>query len=134
MIKRSLDVVKTFSRNFSNSNFELHLYGTFREDIDLYISSNQLQNSVFQHGMVHQEELSKMMNEAISLVQFSSVETFGCIVAEALCCGLPVIVSDIPAMKELVTENVNGILVEKDDVNCWVCKNKIFLRICWENH
>lgn len=127
-IKRSMEVVKAFVALFNKTNrpypansyekiqnLELHLYGPIRHDIDVFIKASNLTMNIFQKGMVDQNILSEKLANANCLVQYSIIETFGCIVAESLCCGVPVIVSDIPAMRELVTENVNGKLVNPQD-------------------
>jgi len=39
------------------------------------------------------------------------------VLMEAMACGVPVISGDLPAIRELVEHNVNGILVDGRDVN-----------------
>ncbi len=54
------------------------------------------------------------MKRAHVLVMFSRHENFPCTVIEALCCGLPVISSDVAGIKEAVNCK-NGILVSASD-------------------
>ncbi len=58
---------------------------------------------------IPQPELVKYIQRSQALLLYSSYETFGCVVIEANACGVPVIVSDIPAMRELVEDGKNGI-------------------------
>ena len=46
-------------------------------------------------------DLNKEIEESTFLVQLSSHESFGLSVAESLCLGTPVIITDIPAFKEI---------------------------------
>ena len=50
------------------------------------------------------------------MVHFTRYETFGCVIAESLCCGVPVIVSDLDVTRELVTNSVSGLLVTESEV------------------
>jgi glycosyltransferase involved in cell wall biosynthesis len=75
-----------------------------------------LNNSVFFRGEISYVDVAEEMRRSHSLVLFSDSETFSCVTAEALCCGLPVIASNVGALSELVNEK-NGILVAADDKN-----------------
>ena len=54
------------------------------------------------------------MQQAHVMVLFSKHENFPCVVVEALCCGLPVVSSDVAGVKEAVNSS-NGILVKSGD-------------------
>jgi len=56
----------------------------------------------------------------------SGFDTFGMVVLEAMAASLPVIVSDRVGAKDLVTEGVNGFVVDRDDVGA-VCRHLRFL-------
>jgi glycosyltransferase involved in cell wall biosynthesis len=64
-------------------------------------------------GRRSRDEVAHAMQEAAFLVAPSRWETFSVAVAEALCCGLPVVASRVGALPELVNES-NGRLVEPD--------------------
>lgn len=60
-------------------------------------------------------DLSKEIEESTYLVQLSSHESFGLSVAESLCLGTPVIVTDIPAFKEIGCKHKeNAIICDLD--------------------
>ena len=69
-------------------------------------------------GFRKKEEIARLMQTADALVHPSAAETFGVVVAEALCCGTPCAVSDIPALAELVNETT-GILVGENTSEEW---------------
>ncbi|MEW6610301.1 MAG: glycosyltransferase family 4 protein [Patescibacteria group bacterium] len=68
-------------------------------------------------GKVSHERLSEYYREA-DLFVFPSVsraEAFGLVVLEAMASGLPVVVSDLPGVRTLVEEGVNGFKVPVND-------------------
>lgn len=66
------------------------------------------------HGPCPPERVAELMQQANALVLPSHGETFGLVVAEALCSGLPVVVTRGTACAEFVTEG-DGELVEMHD-------------------
>lgn len=63
-------------------------------------------------GEIPYTEVAKEMQRSHCLVLNSTAETFSCVSAEALCCGLPVVAPNTGALPELVNE-MNGMLFEK---------------------
>jgi glycosyltransferase involved in cell wall biosynthesis len=101
--------------NTEMPGFEMELYGPVKPVLQQLVSALGLQNHVFFKGEVPQAELAKAMQQADALILYSRFETFGCVLIEANACGIPVIVSDIEVLHELVRENVNGVFVKGDD-------------------
>ncbi len=66
------------------------------------------------HDPITYGEVAKEMQEASALVLFSRIESLPCVILEALCCGLPVISSDVGGINKVVNEN-NGMLVEVEN-------------------
>jgi glycosyltransferase involved in cell wall biosynthesis len=56
------------------------------------------------------------LQKSNALFMFSFAETFSCVTAEALCCGIPVAAVNKTAFSELINEN-NGILSKDYNVN-----------------
>ena len=65
-------------------------------------------------GQLSYKEVSEQMKLSDALVHFSNYENLRCVINEALCCGLPVISSNVGGISELIT-NRNGILVPAED-------------------
>jgi glycosyltransferase involved in cell wall biosynthesis len=109
--------------------FQLHIFGPHTPHLLKLVHDLQLHTSVFFHLEVPQQQLAAQMQQADALILYSRYETFGCVVIEANACGLPVIVSDILSMRELVEEGVNGFFVPGDDAAAlgekliWFCNN-----------
>ncbi len=69
-------------------------------------------------GFLSKDEINKLLEKTDFFLHASDFETFSVVTAEALMTGTPVIVSDLPALRELVNSG-NGILV-KNDISQWV--------------
>ena len=65
-------------------------------------------------GMIPYEQVAALERDCDCLVMFSWSEGQPCAVAEALCCGIPVISTDVGGIPEMVGERV-GILVPAGD-------------------
>ena len=68
-------------------------------------------------GYISQEDLPHYYNEADVYISPSHVDGSSVSLMEAMGCGLPCLISDIPANKEWVTENENGWLFPDGDVD-----------------
>ena len=79
---------------------------------------------------VPQDMLALEINHSDALILYSRFETFGCVVIEAMASGIPVIVSDIAVMHEIVKENVTGIITPLNQPSLlaekmlWMMNNK----------
>ncbi len=122
--RRRLDLPKKYvvhmGTTYTNKNIEglLHIFFTLaRNDRDLFlvkcgdpwtdkqcalIEQSTFARRVRHLGFVPIEDLPEVYSRSIALVQPSYAEGFGFTVLEAMACGCPVIISDIPAMREMV--------------------------------
>lgn len=81
----------------------------------------RVENRVHFFGEVPHKDLPSILRAASLFVQPSiGEEAFGISVAEAMSCGLPVVVSDGWGLREVVTDGVTGVLVKPGDVSAWV--------------
>ncbi|MEO8583356.1 MAG: glycosyltransferase [Flavitalea sp.] len=104
-----IHAVKLLSHN-TDQLFELVLYTPIDKSLIRLISALQLENHIRLEGYVPHVIIAAEMSKADCLILYSTYETFGCVVIEANACGLPVIVSDIPVMHEVI-DNTMGIFV-----------------------
>jgi glycosyltransferase involved in cell wall biosynthesis len=70
----------------------------------------QIADRIQWRGMISYESVAAEMRAASALILFSHHENFPCVVIEALCCGLPVLASDVGGVAEAISVE-NGILV-----------------------
>jgi glycosyltransferase involved in cell wall biosynthesis len=70
--------------------------------------------SILFRGEIPYEKVAIEMQRSDCFVLFSNIENSPCVIAEALCCGLPVIATSAGGIPELVN-STNGVLIEPKD-------------------
>lgn len=111
--KNPENILKAFAMaKKSGGLFSLDIFGNPRSEVIAMVNELGLSDDVHFHGEVEQTALSVFFQQADALVLYSRYETFGCVIIEANACGLPVIVSDIPVLNEIVKEGENGVFVK----------------------
>jgi glycosyltransferase involved in cell wall biosynthesis len=80
-------------------------------DQSLFAGRTNLEEKICNFGVINQQQLLSVYRSADCLLLPSRRESFGMVVAEAMACGVPTIVSDTVGAKELVEEGRNGFIV-----------------------
>ena len=109
-VKRPIDLLKAYHR--LSKEIQAYLIfvgdGILRDELENYVKRNQIKNVYFM-GFRNQTELSEFYAMADVFVLPSIQEPWGLVVNEAMCFGLPVIVSDqVGANGDLVKHGING--------------------------
>lgn len=66
-------------------------------------------------GFLTPEQLAKRYQESTVCVFPSRWEGFGLVAAEAMACGKPVVVSDTPGFREIISDRVTGLFAKPED-------------------
>lgn len=111
------------------NDFVLKIIGPAKRKFKKKVDDLSLENEVIFMGEIPYADVAKQINNSDAMVHFTRYETFGCVIAESLCCGVPVIVSDLDVTRELVTNGVNGLLVEESEVKDLADKILYFMKI-----
>jgi glycosyltransferase involved in cell wall biosynthesis len=90
--------------------------GEYREEIVRLIEASGVRERIRLLPFVDQKELKRCIDSSAMVVLPSFSEGLGRILLEAMACGRPVIVSAIDAVKELISEGRNGLLVKPGDI------------------
>jgi len=98
-------------------DFVLKIIGPAKEKFKKMVSDLSLEKEVIFMGEIPYTDVAKEINNSDAMIHFTRYETFGCVIAESLCCGIPVIVSDLDVTRELITNGVNGLLVTESEVH-----------------
>ncbi len=120
----NIDVlIKAFALLLSkHSNLKLLIIGegtALKELKELGKSLGVYQNIVFT-GRIPHSEISNYYNMLDVLVNISEYESFGVSVVEAMACGIPVVVTNVGGLKEVVKDDSIGLKVNVADVNATV--------------
>jgi len=97
------------------TEWELTLCGPINKEYEELVEQLHLQSKIKFTGEISYEEVATEMQKADAFILFSRHENFPCVVIEALCCGLPVVASNVGGIAEAVDET-NGILVESENI------------------
>ncbi len=87
--------------------------GVYEKEIVDFIKINKLEEVVTWLGQLNAEEIASELNHARALLLPTGYETFSTIIAEAFCCGCPVIASNVGAITEHITAET-GVAVNSD--------------------
>lgn len=96
------------------------------DDFQLFYTSNAQQYEPLPKNMIQlppqktMQDLANTYRTMDALVFPSRLEGFGLVVAEAMACGLPVVITKGSSLTELVTHHETGFLCEKDNISDFV--------------
>jgi len=99
------------------NDFLLVIIGPPTKKITNLVTELSLDENVTFLNEIPYTEVAKEIGRADAMVHFTRYETFGCVIAESLCSGVPVIISDLDVTRELIKNKENGLLVKENDVN-----------------
>jgi len=104
---------KLFMEN-NRSNMELHIVGEGEEKNKIFdlIKKEKLEKKVTLHGALLGKDLYDIYSYSDIFILTSVYESFGLVLIEAMASGLPIVVSDIIAVKNIVKNNITGLLVK----------------------
>lgn len=103
------------SPKHNNCYFLLVGAGPMKKEIIERFKANNLSNRVFTAGLLDSNDVVNAYS-AMDLFVFSSTsETQGMVITEAMAAGTPVVALDAPGVREVVINDVNGILLETAD-------------------
>jgi len=107
-----------------NPNVDLLLLGggSQGQNIRQILQSGGVLDRVSMPGQVSQRDLPRWYHMANLYISPSHVDGSSVSLMEALACGIPCLVSDIPANKEWVTENENGWLFNDGNADALAAK------------
>ena len=104
---------KKFTLN--HPSVELWMVGPYPEDLLQYAKNIGLREPVIHFtGPVSYTKVSEYLQASNALVLFSRYENLPCVILEALCCGLPVVSTDVGGIAEVI-DSSNGVLVANED-------------------
>ena len=104
------------------SSYRLDVVGSLNTEplyskrVQKFIAHYNLSSFIFLHGSLDKESLVEKLRQAHVLVVPSSYEGFGIVYLEGMCFGLPAIGTTAGAAREIISDGVDGFLIEPEDV------------------
>ena len=96
-------------------SFELLMIGGSSDSlIKMAESSGALNRFIFFKNEIPYNQVASEMQDCSALVLFSRFENLPCVILEALCCGLPVIATNVGGINEVIN-TFNGVLIEGEN-------------------
>ncbi len=119
-----------FSLNALEKNTRLFIVGDGEEmnDLKADVHEKGLSDVVTFSGTKASDQISKLMQHSDCLVLPSLSEGIPNVVLEAMACGLPVVASNLPGIREVLKDEETGFLVAPKDVEGLVQKLLILVR------
>jgi glycosyltransferase involved in cell wall biosynthesis len=109
-IMSSLSLLKKIT-----SDWECVICGPASKELVELATDEGLEKEIYFTGEISYDAVAAEMKKADVFILFSDHENFPCVIAEALCCGLPVISSKVGGVQEAINET-NGFLISRRDV------------------
>ena len=97
-------------------DFVVRVIGPAKERFLNMAKDLSLEGQVNFMGEIPYADVATEINNSDAMIHFTRYETFGCVIAESLCCGVPVITTRLDVTRELISDGVNGLLVKESDV------------------
>lgn len=115
-LKNAEGILRSFKKFIQqNGNAELIMVGDRDSKIGNYAKSLDFPIGALKFlGEISYAEVATEMQKADCLLLFSNIENSPCVIGEALCCGLPVIVTNVGGIPELVNQS-NAMMIEPKD-------------------
>ena len=89
----------------------------YAKQIQEYVARNDLSSLVFFHGSLDREPLIHKLKQAHVMIVPSSYEGFGIAYLEGMCFGLPAIGTITGAASEIITDGVDGFLIQPENAS-----------------
>lgn len=112
---KAFDIVKK-----RNIDLKLKLFivgkGSKENKLKKLVRNLKLDNYVEFVGKINHEQVPEYLNKFSVYVALSNSESFGVAVLEASACEIPVVVSNVGGLPEVVDNNKTGFIVDKDEI------------------
>lgn len=108
-----LEAIAVYVRKYGNDvSLTIVGEGEIRSAVQSQIDRLGLGDIVVLHGSLHGEALQSVYEDSDLLLLTSTNESFGLVFIEAMTKGLPIVSVNIPAVRNVVINGVNGLLAE----------------------
>ncbi|MDH5608802.1 MAG: glycosyltransferase [Cyclobacteriaceae bacterium] len=93
-------------------------YGPQLHRMKDFVEQHNFSDRVVFLGTLSKKEIADEMRQATAFIHSSNYETFSVVCAEAICCGCPVLASEVGGIPEFINVE-NGSLVKEQSLDSW---------------
>ena len=93
------------------TDWDCLMYGPMNDELKGMIKNFNLESKVVATGQISYQGVAEELRSSSAFISFSNFENQPCSILEALCCGIPVIATNVGGIAEIINEQ-NGILIE----------------------
>ncbi len=104
------------SKEFPDAKLHILGRGDFRPTLEQLAKELNIQDKTTFFGFVSEEDKKKLLSESYCMVNTSLKEGWGITNIEANACGTPVISSDVPGLRDSVSNGHSGLLYEYGNI------------------
>ena len=116
-IDRLIKSFKIFNKLYPNSICEIYGVGSEKQNLEKLVIEQGVSDNVFFKGFVNNIDVPQVLNSFDIFCAFSRNESFGVAVIEASSVGIPVLVTNVGGLPEVVQDQITGFVLFEDDIN-----------------
>ena len=114
-----IDAFELFVKHYPDAILNIGGDGPLLPKIERAIKEKGIEKNVRLLGLLSKTEIADELNKSTALLHGSYYETFSVICAESICCGTPVIASNVGGIRSFINES-NGILLDNETPARWL--------------
>jgi len=118
-----LKLYKKLIKDYPDWTLDIVGDGKERENIEEFISKNELEDKVTLHGFLGKDEIDKLLDKSSIYLMTSYTESFGIVLIEAMSHGVPCIAYDsAEGAREIINSGENGYLIKHRNMEAMIQK------------
>lgn len=110
-----LDAFKLVLEKYNDSKLIITNSGSSEKDILTYIKKLGIEDKVDFRGFINRQQLFRILNDGLTFVSIPTSDSTSVTLLESMLSGTFPIVSDLPANREWIDDEINGLILSKFD-------------------
>ncbi len=114
------EMLRNLKTNYPNLKMVMTGEGSLKEKLLSNFDRAEVSHMIDYLGVIEIKEVPILINQSRIFIYPSREEPFGLSILEAMACGVTVVTTNVYGPKEIVTDGVDGLAVDPDDVGALV--------------
>jgi len=115
-VDQTIKAFKNIKNNYDNVKLILCGNGPLENQLKTLVSNIGLEGSVIFTGNIYDHEIIDYYRASDVYISNSLSDGTSSSLLEAMCCGMPIIVSDLPTNMEWIKDRDNGFIIERNNI------------------